>query len=155
MMDRDAIIEEVQDFVEGILGVTQLDLTSECEVDDDGAVKVSLKGSDSGLILRENARFLYAVNHLVNQAFFRKAGGKLSFMVDCDDYRSTRVMELQLLARKAAEKVRYTGQTFHLQAMPAGERRIVHLTLAEEPSVRTRSEGSGLHRRVVIERADS
>jgi spoIIIJ-associated protein len=152
MIDTQDIVDQVCDFVEGILRSTQLDLTCSCEVDD-GAVTVSLQGSDSGIALRENARLLYAINHLVNQAFFRKAGGRLSFMVDCNDYRSTRVMELQLLARKAAEKVRYTGQTFHLQAMPAGERRIVHLTLAEEPAVTTRSEGSGLHRRVVIERA--
>jgi spoIIIJ-associated protein len=149
MNNRDEMMGLVQEFVEGILREADLNLSCAC-VMNENTLTVELDGEDTGLALRENARLLYALNHLVNQVFFRKAGGRISFVVDCDDYRGTRVMELQLLARKAAERVRYTTQPYRLQAMPAGERRIIHLALAEEPGVRTESEGSGLYRRVVI-----
>ncbi len=149
MNNRDEMVGLVQEFVEGILREADLKLSCQC-VMNENTLTVELDGEDGGLVLRENARLLYALNHLVNQVFFRKAGGRISFVVDCDDYRGTRVMELQLLARKAAERVRYTIQPYRLQAMPAGERRIIHLALAEEPGVRTESEGSGLYRRVVI-----
>jgi len=37
-----------------------------------------------------------------------------------------------------------------LEPMPAGERRIIHLTLADHPDVTTHSMGEGENRKVVI-----
>ena len=34
--------------------------------------------------------------------------------------------------------------------MPAADRRIIHLSLADESEVRTESDGRGMHRRVVV-----
>ncbi len=151
---RNEMAADVTELMDRVLAAARLDLKSVCEVGEE-EVRVDLQGSDSHLVLRENARLLYALNHLVSQFFFRRARGRYAFVVDCEEYRGTRVMELQLLARKAAERVRATGQPFRLQPMPASERRVIHLTLSEESGVRSGSEGSGEHRRVVIEREGS
>jgi len=147
------VVPEVQDFVSDCVSRAGLELECSCELQDD-TITVNLKGPDATLVLRDNARLLYAINHLVNQVFFRRATGQYNFAVDCEDYRNTRVMELRLLAQKAAEQVASTGKPFRLQAMPAGERRIIHLALADEEGVKTESEGGGLYRRVVICLAD-
>lgn len=149
MISREEVLLEVGEFVGECVRRSGLDLQHSCELDED-AVNIFLEGPDGSLVLRDNARLLYAINHLVNQVFFRRADRKLAFVVDCEEYRSGRVLELQLLARKAAEKVRDTGKPFRLQPMPANERRIIHLALSEEPGVTTESEGSGTHRRVVL-----
>ncbi len=149
--EKSNLAEDVVDLMDKVLAAARLDLKCRCEVGEEEA-RVDLWGSDAHLVLRENARLLYALNHLVSQFFFRRARGRYAFVVDCEDYRGTRVMELQLLARKAAERVRATGQPFRLQPMPASERRVIHLTLSEEAGVRSGSEGSGERRRVVIER---
>ena len=49
-------------------------------------------------------------------------------------------------------EIRYvsSGQPVTLEPMPANERRIVHLALAENPEVITRSIGEGEVRKVVI-----
>lgn len=141
--------QEVRSFTAGMLAAAGLDLECDCEVGEE-AVIVQLRGEDSGLALRENARLLYALNHLLNQVFYRRARGRYTFLVDCDEYRGTRLMELRLLASKAAEKVRNSGKPFRLQPMPSSERRVIHLALAEEPGVRSESEGGGDRRRVVI-----
>ena len=58
--------------------------------------------------------------------------------------------QLQLLAKKAADKARLSGTKVSLQPMPASERRIIHLAVAEEAGVETQSEGRGRFRRVLI-----
>ena len=69
---------------------------------------------------------------------------------DCGDYRATRLEELKLSARVAAQRVRETGQEFRFNPMSSRERRIVHLELNGAPGVRTASEGSGDRRQLVI-----
>ena len=53
--------------------------------------------------------------------FITGGGGHLKVTLDCNGYRSERVLELQLMARKAAEKVRTTGVVFFPSA-DAGRR---------------------------------
>ncbi len=81
---------------------------------------------------------------------YRRGQGESRVMIDCNDYRQTRVLELQLMARKAAERVKTTHAPFSLQPMPAFERRVIHVTLAEERGVRTESSGLGTNRHVII-----
>ncbi|MFB3904336.1 MAG: protein jag [Acidobacteriota bacterium] len=137
-------------FLDGVLQAARLDMRVQNEQPGDEGLLLELQGSDTGLVLGNNARVLYALEHLVNQVIHHASGGQLKITLDCNGYRSTRVLELQLMARKAAEKVRTTGVSFSLQPMPAVERRVIHLTLAEEAGIRTESSGLGLNRHVVI-----
>lgn len=127
----------------------QLDLEFRCEAEEEGMM-VRLYGHDVGMVLSNGARLLYAINHILNRAFYEKGAEAANLIVDCNDYRSTRAEELELLARKAAEGVEESGAPYLLDPMPASERRVVHLALAEEPGVMTESEDAGLRRRVVI-----
>ena len=145
----EALWGEIQEFVTGCLEEAGLDLSCTLSVNGE-VVTIQLEGRDNGLVLRDNARLMYSINHLVNQIYYRRAGGEYTFLVDCGDYRGTRVMELQLLARKAAEKVRASMRLFKLQPMPSSERRVIHMALAEEEGIATESEGTGAIRRVVI-----
>ncbi|MDA2923287.1 hypothetical protein MYX65_01310 [Acidobacteria bacterium AH-259-L09] len=148
-LEKDKLTTEVQQFLGELLERAGLDLRFRCEPEDE-VINVRLHGQDTDMVLSNNARLLYAINHLLNRVFYRKSSDGYNFVVDCNEYRGTREMELQLLARKGAERVKLSGIPFRLQAMPASERRVVHLALVEEPGVRTESEGAGLHRRVVI-----
>ncbi len=143
------ILEEVQHFAEQLLDRAQLALEVNIQAGRDEVV-VELSGQDADLVLTENARLLHALNHLVSQSFYRKAGGQHRFVVDCNGYRAARAAELELLAGKAAEKAASSRRPFHFQPMPANDRRIIHLFLAEQQEVRTESDGRGMHRRVVV-----
>ena len=52
--------------------------------------------------------------------------------------------------RNAAERVRETGKAYTLKPMSAAERRVVHMELADDPSVLSESTGEGRERRVVV-----
>ena len=63
---------------------------------------------------------------------------------------SGRYTYLETLAERLAKRVRTTGKPFTLDPMPANERRIVHLALANNAQVTTESTGSGSERRLSI-----
>lgn len=145
----DEIVEQVRHFAEQLLDGARLDLEVGVEANQREVV-VELSGQDSELMLTENARLLHAVNHLVGQAFYRRAEGQHRFVVDCNGYRATRTVELEQLADKAADKAARSGRPVGFQPMPAGDRRIIHLFLAERQEVTTESDGRGAYRRVVV-----
>lgn len=138
--------QQVEEFFNELLDKSGFDL--EMEIEEGENVEVRLSGTDSEILLSNNAKALDALNDLGNQIFLRRMGQRIE--VDCEDYRLTRILELELLARNAAEKTRLSGQTFRFQPMPPSERRIIHVTLAEEPGVRTESRGMGTSRHVIV-----
>ena len=56
----------------------------------------------------------------------------------------------EAVAEKAAEKVRTTKIPFTFDPMNSNERRILHLALSEDASVRTESTGNGENRKLTI-----
>ena len=73
---------------------------------------------------------------------------KISF--DCMGHRKTRLEELRMCARVAADKVRQTGSPYSFAPMSSRERRILHLVLRDELDLVTESDGEGLRRSVVL-----
>jgi spoIIIJ-associated protein len=71
-------------------------------------------------------------------------------VLDSGNYRARREKELRLMAEKAAERVRTTRIPFSFDPMSPNERRIVHLALGEDQSVKTESRGNGVDRKVTI-----
>ncbi|MEK9148295.1 MAG: R3H domain-containing nucleic acid-binding protein, partial [Patescibacteria group bacterium] len=57
---------------------------------------------------------------------------------------------LKAEAKNMAKKVRLYRTELVLKPMPAFERRIIHMALAEYPDITTESIGEGYSRRVVI-----
>ena len=147
--EQDKQISQVTSFLKDFLAQASLDLEFRCEAEEEGLM-VRLYGHDVGIVLSNGARLLYAINHILNRVFYERSPEAFNLIVDCNDYRSTRAEELESLARKAAESVKESGDFYLFDPMPASERRVVHLALAEEPGVMTESEGGGLQRRVVI-----
>ncbi|HET7102190.1 MAG TPA: R3H domain-containing nucleic acid-binding protein [Terriglobia bacterium] len=113
-------------------------------------VVIDFEGPDSDLLLEKNAALLDALEYVVLKAVHVDDDlyGRISF--DCKDWRQVRAEELKLTAQMAARQAVETGSPFHLTPMSSRERRIVHLALKDEASVKTMSEGAGTSRKVVI-----
>jgi spoIIIJ-associated protein len=71
-------------------------------------------------------------------------------VIDVENYRARREESLRTLADRMAYRVRRNGRPFTLEAMPASDRRIIHLALRDSSEVETYSIGEGPARRVVI-----
>ena len=69
---------------------------------------------------------------------------------DSGNYRALREQELRLMAEKAAERVRSSHSAFTFDPMSPSERRIIHLALVNDRTVRTESVGDGADRKVKV-----
>ncbi|MGH9747076.1 MAG: protein jag [Candidatus Acidiferrales bacterium] len=119
-------------------------------VADAAEVVVAFRGGDEALLLEHNAELLLALEHIAHR--WLRLDPRLHDHVrfDCGEYRATRLDELKLSARVAAQRVRETGQPFRFNPMSSRERRLIHLELNGAAGVRTMSEGAGDHRQLVI-----
>ena len=109
-----------------------------------------MRGGDVSFLLGRNAELLEALEYLVNRIFSPTSGPDGRIVVDSGSYRAGREKELQLMALKAAERVRTSRIPFSFDPMTPNERRIVHLALAGDAAVRTESQGGGVDRKVTI-----
>jgi len=119
--------------------------------DERGSIRLSLGGSDSGMIIGRRGQTLDALEHIVNRIVFQDdTGPGVRFSLDVEGYRQRRQKSLEELALRLAAKARETGRLVTLNPMSPRDRRVVHLTLQSDPAVTTRSEGEGHYRKLVI-----
>ena len=142
----DLVIQEMRLEIERDVAVAQ---SSEPGIHDSDVV-VTFQGPDQDLLLERNGELLLALEHIGHR--WLRLDPRLHDRVrfDCGDYRATRLAELKLSARVAAQRVRETGEAFRFNPMSSRERRTVHLELNGAPGVRTMSDGSGDRRQLVI-----
>lgn len=106
---------------------------------------------DARLLIGVRARNLLALEYLLKRLIERELGeGGAGFFLDINGYRLHHLESLKSEAKSIARKVRLYRTELALKPMPAFERRIVHMTLAEYPDIITQSSGEGGTRRVVI-----
>ncbi len=132
--------------IERLLAVSGLQLSFEVDeaVSGDGpAIAIDLDGPDAGLVLREQGKALYALEHLVPRVMRGSEESRVLCEVDCQGFKAARFRELESIARGAAEAVLATGRGRTLELLNPAERRVVHLALAEVAGVETHSEGDG------------
>lgn len=143
--------DDIRTFVDKVTGAAGFKLTSEVEAHGEpGDFRVVLAGEDRGMLLGRAAELLDALEYVTNRAFGRHMKHDAKIVFDCGNYRKMREQELRLMAEKAAERVRDSRQPFTFEAMSPSERRIIHVTLADDRSVRTESVGDGSERKVKV-----
>jgi spoIIIJ-associated protein len=113
-------------------------------------VLLSVKSDGSGLLIGRKGETLDALEYLVTKMVHKGAEDKKRIVIDTENYRSRREESLVHLAHRLADKAKRLGRPVTISPMNAHDRRIIHLALQEDKTLRTRSTGTGLFRRVVI-----
>jgi len=150
-------IKMAVEFLQRLLELMSIDAevtTRPPETPGDGVGRASavldVAGEDLGILIGRRGSTLAALQYTVNHMVSRQLKSKALVTVDVEGYRRRREENLKGLALRLAEKVKSTGRTITLEPMPANERRIVHLALADDPQVSSFSLGDGESRKVAI-----
>jgi spoIIIJ-associated protein len=118
-------------------------------IDEPDSVRVELAGEGGEHLLRRRGEPLDALQQIVNTAFRRHLSDDRSFVVDCLDYRKGKDAELRQMARFMMEKAKTSGPQ-EMGPLNPYSRRLVHLTVAEDPSMSSESIGDAFLKTVII-----
>lgn len=118
---------------------------------DESPVTLDLEGEDLGILIGRRGQTLSSLQYLVRLIVSEKTKTWTSFHVDIAGYKKRRYESLKNLALRLADQVKITKRSINLEPMPADERRIIHITLADDPYITTQSTDVGENRKVVIQ----
>lgn len=113
-------------------------------------VPINLKMEEPQLLIGERGQTLLELQHLLRMVFKKRIDAYIFVDLDIQDYKKKKTDYLKELARSLADEVSLTKKEKILSPMPAYERRIIHLELAERKDVVTESIGEEPDRKIVI-----
>lgn len=113
-------------------------------------IVLNIIGDDLGILIGRHGQTLAALQYIVRVVIAQQTKSWAPIILDVEGYKQRRFQALRSLALRIADMVKIKKMPFNLEPMPAYERRIIHLALANNPDVITNSTGEGETRRVVI-----
>lgn len=118
--------------------------------DDVTPVTLEVNTPDSGILIGRRGETLASLQYMVNLIIAHQVKAWVPIIIDVEGYKKRRYEALKALALRLADQVKLRQEPFTLEPMPAYERRIIHLTLANDPDVTTKSVDAFGERKVVI-----
>jgi spoIIIJ-associated protein len=111
---------------------------------------LAISGTNLGVLIGRRGDNLAALQFMVNLILSKNRRQWPRIVIDVENYRERREQSLRTLADRIAYRVERSQRPFTLEAMPAGDRRVIHLALRDRSDIETYSIGEGAARRVVI-----
>ena len=146
---NETLTKQITEFVQNVVGAMGVQLTATIEESPEGT-RINLEGEDGGVLIRRGGEGLQALQHVVATAFRRQLGDDNRIVVDCNGFRRDKDAEIKQMARYMAEKARSSGMPQEMGPLNPYERRIVHIAIAEDPTVSSESIGDAFMKTVII-----
>jgi spoIIIJ-associated protein len=115
-----------------------------------GVLVVDFTGEDAALLLERRGELLDALQVILSRVLPARFGTRCRVVADSRGYRQAREHEIVEIALRTAERVKKLREPVVLSPMNPYERRLIHITLSDDPSVTTSSDGDGFMKRVRI-----
>lgn len=144
-MEENNIQEEAQKLLDlmGVVGTVSVSQEEESSV-------VTIETEETGIFIGRHGETISAFELLLNQIVNRGQTEWKRIIVDTGGYKQKQEEKLKEIALNAVARVKESGEPYSLYELTPSQRRIVHMVLADDPSIITESEGEGRERRLVI-----
>jgi len=156
-VDPDSVEAVAQEYLSGLLErmgikaqVNVLEAPELAEADEPPPLVLDVTGKDLGILIGRRSETLQVLQYMVRLMVSKHFNRWEPVIVDIESYRVRRRRSLQKMALKMADRAVSTDRRVVLEAMPAHERRLIHLALRDHPDVTTKSIGSDDNRKVTI-----
>lgn len=144
-----SLTTQIAGFVQDVVSAMGIVLSVNVEETAEGT-RINLEGEDGGVLVRRGGEGLQALQHIVATTFRKQLGDDNRIVIDCNGYRKDKDAELRQMAHFVAQKARSSGMPQEMGPLNPYERRIVHLAIAEDPSVTSESIGDAFMKTVII-----
>jgi len=148
--EEDVFVNETLRIVRDILKAMEVDARPVLKSADAEEVAINIIGNDVAILIGKHGQTLDALQYIVGLAVSKYSDTRRRLILDAEGYRTRHQEIIEAKAREYADAVRAEGREAVLDPQNPRDRRIVHMTLAEDPDVYTYSEGEGEDRHVVI-----
>ncbi len=141
---------KIEEMLSNLLKLMEISAQVSVDVKDDiHLVRIDTAGVD-GLLIGKKGQNLEALEHLARRMVGKQLKRSVRLQIDVGGYRERRTNALKNKALSMAAKVKASNKEMQVEPLPASERRIIHLALANDPQVRTYTVGDGDLKSVVI-----
>ncbi len=120
------------------------------EAGEHAAIEINLEGQNTGLLIGRRGQTLEALEYVVNRILARRTENPAPVLLDIESYYARHSQRLARTALALGEQVKRQRKAVRLKPMPPRERRVIHMTLRDDPLLVTESSGSGYLRAVKI-----
>jgi spoIIIJ-associated protein len=150
--DQQAAAKRGQEVLGEILRLMGIEAAVEIKRDEAAQeVILEIQGDHGGLLIGRKGQTLEALQHVVNRmARGREGVGATPLVVDTGGYRERHMNNLKDTALRLGERAKRQRKPIKIANLSAGERRIVHLALQDDPWLTTTSQGQGAYRQLLI-----
>jgi spoIIIJ-associated protein len=117
----------------------------------EGQLLLEIQTDDAGRLIGRQGQTLSELQYVTNRLIFKQDQESPKVTLDVGNYRAQQREALAKKAKEAAEKVRRWGDIVELEPLNAFDRRIIHNTLKDDPSIETASiEVEGTDKKAII-----
>jgi spoIIIJ-associated protein len=116
----------------------------------EGNLCLEIKGDQEGILIGKHGRTLESLQMLINRMVNKRLKNAVRVVLDIDDYRKRREESMANIACRLGEKAKRIGHSLTVGPFNSHDRRIIHLTLKEDPYLKTESFGEGELKKVKI-----
>lgn len=113
-------------------------------------VDYQVSGGESSRLIGKRGQTLEAIQYILEKIVNQKQNKRVRVKVDIEDYLKNKEIKLTDMAEKLSAKAVKTGKPVSMGQLNAHDRRIVHISLKSDTTVRTQSQGQGFYRKLII-----
>lgn len=144
-------LQKTRETLQQLLDLLGIEAEYTVEHDQDNeAIQIDIDTEEAGLLIGNRGRTINSMQMILSQMINQEDQDWDRVLLDIAGWRKKEERRLQELAIQTAERARETGESQSLFNLNSAERRIVHMTLAEENGIETKSEGEGKERYLLI-----
>ena len=152
------VAEIAEYYLRGLLermGLSRIQISTRIATDmveegEEPPLVLNITGQDLGILIGRRSETLQALQYMLRLMVSKEMSSWQPIVVDVESYRVRRRQSLHRMAEKMAERAVSSRKRVVLEAMPAYERRVIHVALKNHPAVITKSIGSDENRKVTI-----
>ncbi|MCK4588549.1 KH domain-containing protein [Candidatus Woesebacteria bacterium] len=115
------------------------------------AVRIDIETEEeTGLLIGRHGETIEAIQSILGMMLKKKTGDWVRIIVDVGGWREKQEERLRDLATQTAERAKETGEGQPLYNLSPAQRRVIHLTLADDSDIETESVGEDEERYLII-----
>ena len=117
---------------------------------EEGILNIEIMSDERGILIGKHGRTIESMQILMNRMVHKQFKNSVRINIDVGGYKKNRSDFIKKMANRIGESVKKTGKGVSIGPFNAQERRIIHITFKEDPSIKTGSTGEGEWKKIKI-----